>query len=57
MGFKRKNEMIRHGLVHESPGYICPFCPERGHKYPRPDNLQRYATNFIKQLDDRLRSR
>ncbi|KAG7290653.1 hypothetical protein NEMBOFW57_000656 [Staphylotrichum longicolle] len=20
-GFKRKNEMIRHGLVHESPGY------------------------------------
>ena len=42
-GFKRKNEMIRHGLVHESPGYICPFCPEREHKYPRPDNLQRYA--------------
>ncbi len=41
-GFKRKNEMIRHGLVHDSPGYICPFCPEREHKYPRPDNLQRY---------------
>ncbi|KAL8682754.1 MAG: hypothetical protein Q9186_001265 [Xanthomendoza sp. 1 TL-2023] len=40
-GFKRKNEMIRHGLVHQSPGYICPFCPEREHKYPRPDNLQR----------------
>lgn len=40
-GFKRKNEMIRHGLVHESPGYVCPFCPEREHKYPRPDNLQR----------------
>jgi hypothetical protein len=40
-GFKRKNEMIRHGLVHESPGYVCPFCPERDHKYPRPDNLQR----------------
>ena len=35
--------MIRHGLVHESPGYICPFCPEREHKYPRPDNLQRYS--------------
>ena len=33
--------MIRHGLVHRSPGYICPFCPEREHKYPRPDNLQR----------------
>ena len=43
-GFKRKNEMIRHGLVHDSPGYICPFCPEREHKYPRPDNLQRYGT-------------
>ncbi|KAK6605618.1 C2H2 type zinc finger domain-containing protein [Botrytis cinerea] len=39
-GFKRKNEMIRHGLVHDSPGYVCPFCPEREHKYPRPDNLQ-----------------
>lgn len=40
-GFKRKNEMIRHGLVHNSPGYICPFCPDREHRYPRPDNLQR----------------
>ncbi|KAL9617884.1 MAG: hypothetical protein Q9160_007372 [Pyrenula sp. 1 TL-2023] len=40
-GFKRKNEMIRHGLVHESPGYVCPFCPDQQHKYPRPDNLQR----------------
>lgn len=43
-GFKRKNEMIRHGLVHQSPGYVCPFCPDREHKYPRPDNLQRYAS-------------
>jgi len=42
-GFKRKNEMIRHGLVHQSPGYACPFCPEREHKYPRPDNLQRHV--------------
>ncbi|GAO16462.1 hypothetical protein UVI_02048210 [Ustilaginoidea virens] len=42
-GFKRKNEMIRHGLVHDSPGYICPFCPDREHKYPRPDNLQRHV--------------
>ncbi|KAI4796105.1 hypothetical protein E4T44_12192, partial [Aureobasidium sp. EXF-8845] len=39
-GFKRKNEMIRHGLVHDSPGYVCPFCPLREHRYPRPDNLQ-----------------
>ena len=42
-GFKRKNEMIRHGLVHDSPGYVCPFCPDQQHKYPRPDNLQRQA--------------
>lgn len=42
-GFKRKNEMIRHGLVHQSPGYACPFCPDREHKYPRPDNLQRHV--------------
>ncbi len=40
-GFKRKNEMIRHRLVHASPGYVCPFCSDREHKYPRPDNLQR----------------
>lgn len=40
-GFRRKNEMIRHGLVHDSPGYVCPFCPDRERKYPRPDNLQR----------------
>lgn len=42
-GFKRKNEMMRHGLVHNSPGYVCPFCPDQQHKYPRPDNLQRYV--------------
>jgi hypothetical protein len=58
-GFKRKNEMIRliilhtyhlthtdycrHGLVHTSPGYMCPFCPDQQHKYPRPDNLQRHV--------------
>ncbi|CAL5872880.1 uncharacterized protein PFLUO_LOCUS7149 [Penicillium psychrofluorescens] len=42
-GFKRKNEMMRHGLVHNSPGYVCPFCLDQQHKYPRPDNLQRYA--------------
>jgi hypothetical protein len=40
-GFKRKNEMIRHGLVHESPGYACPYCVDHGRRYPRPDNLQR----------------
>ncbi|KAK3297132.1 uncharacterized protein B0H64DRAFT_391423 [Chaetomium fimeti] len=42
-GFKRKNEMIRHRLVHEMPGYVCPFCPDGEQKYPRPDNLQRHV--------------
>nr|OQO26784.1 hypothetical protein B0A51_07388 [Rachicladosporium sp. CCFEE 5018] len=57
-GFKRKNEMIRHRLVHESPGYVCPFCTDREHKYPRPDNLQRHVKvhHSDKQSDDlRLR--
>lgn len=40
-GFKGKNEMLRHGLIHRSLGYICPFCKDREHKYPRPDKLQR----------------
>ncbi|KAJ1335252.1 general transcription factor IIIA [Microdochium nivale] len=55
-GFKRKNEMIRHGLVHESPGYVCPFCPDREHKYPRPDNLQRHVRvhHVDKDKDDAL---
>ncbi|KAH8590453.1 hypothetical protein B0O99DRAFT_521152, partial [Bisporella sp. PMI_857] len=40
-GFKRKNEIIRHALVHDSPGYVCPFCTDKERKHPRPDNLQR----------------
>ena len=58
-GFKRKNEMLRHGLVHDSPGYICPFCsPEKEHRYPRRDNLQRHVMmhHEDKDLEDaRLR--
>jgi hypothetical protein len=46
-GFKRKNEMIRHGLVHECPGYVCPYCVDRDHKYPRPDNLQRSVSYYV----------
>jgi hypothetical protein len=46
-GFKRKNEMIRHGLVHDSPGYACPFCSGKERKYPRPDNLMRYVNLLI----------
>nr|QEE04395.1 CELR1 [Humicola insolens] len=52
-GFKRKNEMIRHGLVHASPGYVCPFCPDRDHKYPRPDNLQRYGPPSSNAISER----
>ncbi|KAF4554171.1 Zinc finger C2H2 type domain-containing protein 9 [Elsinoe fawcettii] len=53
-GFKRKNEMIRHGLTHDTPGYVCPFCPDRGHRYPRPDNLQRHVRvhHIDKDRDD-----
>ncbi|KAK8120396.1 hypothetical protein PG999_004516 [Apiospora kogelbergensis] len=55
-GFKRKNELTRHGLVHEPPGYICPFCPDREHKYPRPDNVQRHVRDHHvdKDKDDPL---
>lgn len=49
-GFKRKNEMIRHGLVHESPGYVCPYCVDREHRYPRPDNLQRSVPSQVWHL-------
>lgn len=49
-GFKRKNEMIRHGLRHDSPGYTCPFCPDREHRYPRPDNLQRYNQRTLHDM-------
>jgi hypothetical protein len=43
-GFKTKNDMaIRHGLIRDSQGYHCPFCPYPAPRCPRPDNLQRYA--------------
>ncbi|KAI0398013.1 hypothetical protein F5Y17DRAFT_464414 [Xylariaceae sp. FL0594] len=55
-GFHRSSELIRHGLVHDSPGYICPFCPDQEHKYPRPDNLLRHVRVFHgdKDKDDPL---
>lgn len=56
-GFKRKNEMIRHGLVHDSPGYVCPFCPDQRHRYPRPDNLQRYVKPKIKKNKNKKKKR
>lgn len=39
----RENNMMNHRMVHESPGYLCPFCPDREHKCPRPHNLQQHA--------------
>ncbi|KAH7356440.1 hypothetical protein BKA65DRAFT_579331, partial [Rhexocercosporidium sp. MPI-PUGE-AT-0058] len=53
-GFKRNNKKIRHGLIHSSPGYVCPFYLDREHKYPRPDNLQRHvrAQHANKGSDD-----
>ncbi|KEF50860.1 uncharacterized protein A1O9_13089, partial [Exophiala aquamarina CBS 119918] len=50
-GFKRRNELIRHGLVHNSPGYICPFCANHQYKYPRPDNLLRHVRAHHKDRD------
>ncbi|TVY32542.1 hypothetical protein LSUB1_G007997 [Lachnellula subtilissima] len=50
--------MVRHWLVHEPPGYLCPFCPDRYHIYPRADNLQRHVRlhHIDKDKDDaRLR--
>jgi hypothetical protein len=43
--------LCRHGLVHTSPGYICPFCPDQQHKYPRPDNLQRHVRQHHTERD------
>jgi hypothetical protein len=40
-GFKQKDDLIKHSVHHNSSGYICPFCPDREHKYPRPENLLR----------------
>jgi hypothetical protein len=44
--------------VYASPNYKCPYCPERDHKYPRPDNLQRYVKVHhlkVSMTDARLR--
>lgn len=41
-GFKRKNEMTRHGLLHGSREYRCPFCPKEDcRRFARPDGLLR----------------
>lgn len=48
----RENNMMNHRMVHESPGYLCPFCPDREHKCPRPHNLQQYVSFYcIQSLD------
>ncbi|KAL3588090.1 hypothetical protein FPOAC2_13989 [Fusarium poae] len=49
-GFKRKNELKRHGLVHETPGYKCPYCPYAERNYPRPDGLQRHVRVYHQDI-------
>ncbi|EXK26541.1 hypothetical protein FOMG_16866 [Fusarium oxysporum f. sp. melonis 26406] len=53
-GFKRKNELKRHGSTHNPPGYCCPFCPvgRVKRKYPRPDNLTRHVRGQHKDKDE-----
>jgi hypothetical protein len=38
---KAESNIPRSQLFYEPPVYICPFCTDRDHKYPRPANLQR----------------
>jgi hypothetical protein len=54
-GFRCKNEMIRYGLVDESPGYVYPFVPTGNTSIRYPiilrdklrllPRLRRYATD------------
>ncbi|KAM7213888.1 hypothetical protein V8F06_010707 [Rhypophila decipiens] len=58
-GFRRRGEMLRHGLLHSAPGYVCPFCPDSEHKYLMPDTLQRHVRVHhidIDKDDPRLRA-
>lgn len=41
--FKNKSTWTRHGLLHGSSVYGCPFCTDESYKYTRPDYLQRYG--------------
>ncbi|KAE8379818.1 hypothetical protein BDV26DRAFT_155374 [Aspergillus bertholletiae] len=42
-GFKSKNQMIRHSLVHNVPGYTCPFCPVSKKKYSHAIHLRQHV--------------
>ena len=52
-GFKRKYHLIRHGLVHGSPGFTCPFCPDGDHIYPRPGSLMRSVLRISRPWGER----
>jgi hypothetical protein len=54
-GFKRKNELVRHQLIHKELEFRCPWC-NKGHTYARPDNLQRHVktTHPEKEQDEAL---
>ncbi|KAF1842060.1 uncharacterized protein K460DRAFT_178202 [Cucurbitaria berberidis CBS 394.84] len=53
-GSKRKSEMLRYEPIHRAPGYVCPFCPDSEHRYPRPDSLYRHvrAHHVDKDVND-----
>ena len=43
-GFMHKADMIRHGLVHDRPEFVCPWCSGRQQRYTRRDNLMRFVS-------------
>ncbi|OIW31970.1 hypothetical protein CONLIGDRAFT_629660 [Coniochaeta ligniaria NRRL 30616] len=51
-GFNCTKEMIQY-LVHGdlTLGFVCPFCTDREHTYPRLDQLQRHVRVFHKDKD------
>ncbi|KAH6889367.1 hypothetical protein B0T10DRAFT_487861 [Thelonectria olida] len=44
-GFRTKNELILHGLFHDSRGLRCPFCPNQGLEHSTPDEFIRHLKN------------
>lgn len=50
-GFKRKDELTRHGTVHLPKDYICPFCPDRQRKFARPYSLRRHVKDHHPDKD------
>ncbi|OAQ63779.1 zinc finger, c2H2 type domain-containing protein [Purpureocillium lilacinum] len=45
--FKRKIDLTKHGWVHNSSGYSCPFCTDKKREFYRPDNLNDSARRHL----------